>query len=264
MSPHTQAEGASSLDGVRLTWIGQIALLVVDRPAQRNALSRGAMAAFALAVNALERAQALRAVIVTGAGDAFIAGGDLRDLHGLTTAAEGEAMARAMQGALDALSALPVPVIAAIEGYAVGGGVEVALAADQRVLGDGAYLSFKQIEMAVATGWGGAWRLTRLVGPARALNLLWTGASLRGEEAQRLGLVDLVAGPGERALDRALLLAHELVARPQHVLLAMKRLVLAASCDAAEHRELEAKLFGETWGHPAHAEAVARFLAGRR
>ena len=249
---------------VRIEREGPVAIVLVDRPRHRNALARDTMVALGAAVAALAEMSELRCVVVAGGGECFIAGGDLQDLQALTTADEGAAMARRMQGVLDALAALPVPVIAAVDGFAIGGGAEVALAADLRVLGHDAWLAFRQADFAVSTAWGGAWRLTRLVGPSRALRLLTTGDRLDAREALHLGLADAVATPGERALDCARVLAHRLSLRPAHVLRTMKRLVDSAALPAAEHRVLEADLFGETWGHVDHHEAVARFLGRER
>lgn len=250
-------------EDVRIELDGAVALLVVDRPAQRNALARGTMARLAEAVARLAAAPEVRAVVLAGGGDTFIAGGDLRDLGALTTGESGAEMAALMQGVLDALAALPVPVIAALDGSAIGGGAEVALAADVRIAASDAWLAFRQIDFAVTTGWGGTQRLVGLVGRSRALHLLWTGARVTAADAFRLGLVDEVAPPGERALDAARTMAQRLIRRPRHVLAGLKRLVDAAGGPAAEHRVLERTLFAEAWGHGDHFAAVERFLAAR-
>lgn len=260
----TVTPGDTPAEEVRIERDGPVALLIVDRPRQRNALARDTMTALGAAVARLAEMDDVRCVVVAGGGDCFIAGGDLRDLQALTSAEAGADMARTMQAALDALSALPVPVIAAVDAFAIGGGAEVALAADLRVLAQDAWLAFRQADFAVSTAWGGSWRLARLVGPARALHLLGTGDRIGAAEALRLGLADEIAGLGERALDHARALAHRLARRPPHVLRTMKRLVEAAPLPATEHRALEARLFGETWGHPAHFQAVDRFLERAR
>ncbi len=256
--------GDTPAEEVRIERDGPVALLIVDRPRQRNALARATMASLGAAVARLGEMEDVRCVVIAGAGDCFIAGGDLRDLQALTTAEAGADMARTMQTALDALSALPVPVSAAVDAFAIGGGAEVALAADLRVLAPDAWLAFRQADFAVSTAWGGSWRLARLVGPARALHLLATGERIGAAEARRLGLADEIAGHGERALDHARALAHRIARRPAHVLRTMKQLVQAAPLPAEAHRALEARLFGETWGHPAHFQAVDRFLERAR
>jgi len=202
-------------------------------------------------------------VVLTGGGDTFISGGDLRDLGELTTGESGAEMAAVMQGVLDALAALPVPVIAALDGSAIGGGAEVALAADVRIAASDAWLAFRQIDFAVTTGWGGAQRLAGLVGRSRALHLLWSGARVTAADALRLGLVDEIAPSGERALDAARRMAERLARRPRHVLAGLKRLVYAADAPVSVHRTLERTLFAEAWGHGDHFAAVERFLAAR-
>jgi dTMP kinase len=250
-------------EDVRIELDGPVAVLIVDRPMQRNALARGTMARLAEAVRRLEQAPGVRVVVIAGGGETFIAGGDLRDLGALTTGAAGAEMASDMQAVLDALSALPVPVIAALDGSAIGGGAEVALAADVRVAAADAWLAFRQVDFAVTTGWGGAQRLAAIVGRSRALHLLWTGARVTAAEGLRAGLVDVLAPPGERALDHARHLAAGIARRPPHVVAALKRLVDAAGMPPPEHRSLERSLFAEAWGHEAHFAAVEQFLSAR-
>jgi dTMP kinase len=251
-------------EDIRVELDGAVATVIVDRPAHRNALARATMTRFAEAVGCVAAAPDVKAVVLAGGGDTFIAGGDLKDLGALTTGQEGAAMAAQMQAVLDRLANLPVPVIAALDGSAIGGGAEVALAADIRVAASDAWLAFRQIDFAVTTGWGGAQRLVDLVGRSRALHLLWTGSRITAGEALRLGLVDELAPAGERALERARALARQLADRPAHVVAGLKRLVDRAGAEPAVHRALEREVFAETWGHEAHFGAVRRFLDRRR
>ncbi|MEU9350588.1 enoyl-CoA hydratase/isomerase family protein [Streptomyces griseoloalbus] len=167
-----------------------LAVVTIDRPHARNALDLQAMDELEKALDAAEGASALA---VTGAGDrAFVSGGDLKELSRLRTEAQASAMALRMRALCDRISAFPGPVVAALNGHALGGGAEVAVAADIRVAADDIRVGFNQTALAIVPAWGGAERLARLVGPGRALLLAGTGRLLDAAEAERAGLVDLV------------------------------------------------------------------------
>ena len=171
-----------------------VALLRVNRPAARNALTWNAQEGFAQAVAAARAADA-RALIVTGAGQAFVSGGDLKELANHPEAAAGERLNRVMSAALDALVALPGPVIAAVNGDAIGGGCEILTACDLRLAAPNARFAFRQVHNGLTTGWGGAGRLVALIGQSRATELLLTGRTFDAAEAQALGLVHRLAAP---------------------------------------------------------------------
>lgn len=241
-----------------------IAVLTFNRPEVRNALNWETMNALGAAVAEVEVAQGLRALILTGAGGrAFISGGDLRELGEAMTEEDGLRQHDLMTGILGRLAALPVPVMAALEGATRGGGCEVALACDLRIVGEDATLAFAQINMAVTPGWGGAGRLFRLIGYSRAMDLLLTGRVVSAQEALSLGLVNRVGPPGG-ALDAALALAGELAAGPPLGLRGVKEVLrgyLSMPSDAAMTRER--LTFGQLWGSADHAEASAAFLDKR-
>ena len=243
-------------DEVRLERVGAVWVLVVDRPAARNALAPETMDALAAKIAEVAASDA-GALVLTGGGGRFIAGGDLKALAAVRTAVDGAAMALRMQAVLAALEALPIPVVAAIDRFALGGGAEVAVAADLRVASQDAVVAFKHGDFAVSSAWGGARRLTRLVGHSRALRLLWTGESVRAHEALALGLVDRVAPPGTSARDAAIEWARALAERPRGTVRATKQLVLAAGERPRDaHGALEAETFGGVWADDAHWEAV--------
>lgn len=240
-----------------------IATLTVNRPAVRNALNREAMQALRIAVTELEETSDVQAVIVTGTEGTFISGGDLRDLHGEATEAAGLDQYDLMTDTLTRLAALPVPVIAAIEGAARGGGCEVALACDLRILAEDATLAFAQINMAVTPGWGGAERLIQLVGYARALDLLLTGRVIGGEEAVVLGLANYLC-PAGRALHMAHMLAEGLANGPRLALRGIKAVLRGYLTDPPDvARARERATFGQLWASADHAEASAAFMEKR-
>ncbi len=241
---------------VRIERAGAVARLVVDRPAARNALAPETVAEIATSD--------ARAVVLCGGGGRFIAGGDLKALGALRSAEAGAEMSQRMQRVLDGLEALPIPVVAAVDRYAIGGGAEVALAADLRVASADAVIAFRHGDFGVCSAWGGARRLARLVGHSRALRLLWTGEDVPARAALKIGLVDAIAPADLGALDAAMELAAVLARRPAGMVRATKRLLVeGAGLDQADHRRFESEVFGEVWGAEEHWALVDAFWAAR-
>jgi len=248
---------------VRLDREGGIAVLTIDRPEAKNALNLESIEAFSDVVDGLARDPALRAVVVTGAGGDFVSGGDLKDFLRLESPEAGKRMSQRTQSVLARLEALEVPVIAAIEGVALGGGAEVSLACDMRIASEAARIAFKQVSLGIMVGWGGGQRLLRIVGRSRALRLLLTGATLTAREAAAIGLVDEVA-PAGQALEAALRLARQIAAQPAAAVRATKRaLHHGAELPRAEAAAFEAECFGTLWQSPDHREAVAALMEKR-
>ncbi|MDQ1476503.1 MAG: hypothetical protein QOE62_1732 [Actinomycetota bacterium] len=159
-----------------------------------NPLSRALLERLRDVARQLENDESVKAVVVAGGEKAFAAGADISEFSGQEAAAE---IARAFRDAFDAIAAIPRPVIAAIRGYALGGGLELACACDLRVAGETARMGQPEILLGIIPGAGGTQRLARLVGPARAKALIWTGRQVRADEALAIGLVDRVVAPGE-------------------------------------------------------------------
>jgi enoyl-CoA hydratase len=165
-------------------------VLTIDRPHARNAISLDTMDQLEKALDAAEGASALA---ITGAGDrAFVSGGDLKELSAIRTVEDAAAMARRMRSICDRLASFPAPVIAALNGHALGGGAEVAVAADIRLAADDIKIGFNQVALEIMPAWGGAERLAALVGKSRALLLAGTGIVLDAADAERIGLIDQV------------------------------------------------------------------------
>jgi enoyl-CoA hydratase/carnithine racemase len=237
---------------VRLERHGPIAVLTLDRPERKNALSHALLEELRGACATLAADAGLRAVVLTGAGQAFSAGADIspgnpeaarlleaiekRDLPAL------RAFAREMRTVLDGVAALPVPVIAAIEGVAYGGGAELSLACDLRVAAEGSVLCFSETRLGLMPDLGGTVRLRRLCGLGRAKDLIFTARKLSAAEALALGLVER-AVPAGQALPMALEIAGEMAARGPTAIRTVKR-VLARS----EGLPLEEALEVETDG----------------
>jgi len=167
-----------------------LAVVTIDRPHARNAISLETMDQLEKALDGAEGAAAL---VIKGAGEkAFVSGGDLKELSALRTESEASAMAFRMRTICDRIAGFPTPTIAVLNGHALGGGAEFAVAADIRLAADDIKIGFNQVALAIMPAWGGAERLTNLVGYSKALLLAGTGTVLDAAEAERVGLVDRV------------------------------------------------------------------------
>ncbi len=238
--------------------------LTINRPAQRNALSLKLLDQIGDALRAVE--EDYRCVVLTAAGDrCFAAGGDLKELDAVRSEAEAREMSRRGRRALDAVRQCPVPVVGALNGLALGGGAELALACDLRVASPAAEIGFLQGQLAVTTAWGGGIDLKHAIGNARALELLASARRVGMVEALELGLVSRVASePG--GLDAAIndVIGPWLQRRPQ-VMRGYKAMLSADRVDLHTRLALfEEDEFVLTWTHADHWEAVAAAAAGRR
>ncbi len=242
-----------------------VGTITVDRPQALNAISLETMDELETIVASIERGADVRALIITGAGEkSFVAGGDLKEFGRLDSLQAGRAMALKMQGILNRLEALEALVIAAINGYAFGGGCEVAVACDYRIASAEARLGFRQVKMGLVPGWGGGPRLVRLVGRPAALRLLLTGDTVTAEEALRLGLVDEVHPPAG-VMPAARALAARVASNPPLAVRYIKR-SLHVGQDMPLHAAVayEAELFSVAWDGEDHREAERAFLEKRK
>lgn len=256
------AEGAmrqplSGLQDLRLTECDGVATLVINRPQVHNAVSLATMAEIERTLDWLEADSAIAALILTGAGErSFVSGGDLKDFERITTYDAAVAMSRRMQLITSRIRALPVAVIGAINGDCLGGGCEVALACDIRIVSDRAHFGFKQVNLGITPAWGGRRRLVRLVGRSRALTLLLTGDLIDAVEAMRLGLADRVVAI-DQVMPAAEQLARTIAGNPRMAVRAIKRMVNEdVSMDDENARAFEADLFAQTWISSDHQEAL--------
>src|SRR2546428_2239537 len=204
--------GDLQLQDLHLTRAGGVATLTFDRPRGLNALGAATLRELARAIRELRRDGGVRALGVTGAGDkAFSAGADIAAMAAMS-AADGHAYSRLGHEVLARLEALAIPVVAAVNGVALGGGLELALACDLIVASEKARLGQPEINLGLIPGFGGTQRLVRRIGQTRARELIYLGHMVAAEEALRVGLVNRVV-PHERLAEEAAKLAAELGAR---------------------------------------------------
>jgi enoyl-CoA hydratase len=206
---------------------GTILTLTLNRPDKLNAIDGAMLDALDEALGAIERDREVRAVILTGAGRAFSAGADIKEWTALAPLEFGRSWGLRGHALFDRLAALPPPVIAAINGVAFGGGLELALCADIRIAGEQARLGLPEVTIAALPGWGGTQRLPRLVGPGRAKHMILTGQPIDAAKAEAWGLVSETVA-GDDLMARARELAGQMAANAPIAVQASKRLIDAA------------------------------------
>jgi enoyl-CoA hydratase len=253
-----------SLSGLTLQREGAVAVVTVNRPKVLNALNLATLGELAATMRQLQHDETVRAVIITGAGDkSFIAGADINELAALTPTAARE-HARAGQTVFDGIEQLGKPVIAAINGYALGGGCELAMACTVRIAADTARLGQPEINLGIIPGYGGTQRLARLIGTGRALELLLTGDQIDAAEALRLGLVNRVvpaAGLMAEARKLAAVMATKAPVAVRYVLEAVR---CGVQLPLGEAQALEAALFGLAASTEDMREGTRAFLEKRQ
>lgn len=250
-----------TFEHLRIEMQESIAVVTIDRQNALNALNQDLLLELALAFEVAETDATVRALVLTGAGRAFVAGADIAQLRQIGDVFAGREAALLGQEVMNALAALPFPTIAAINGFALGGGLELALAADLRVAAPGARLGLPEVGLGLIPGYGGTQRLPRLIGKGRALDLIFTGRHVDAQEALQLGLVNRVA---DDALEAALELARQTVKNaPVALGLAKEAVVRGLDLTLSEGLEVEADLFGMVSTTADMQEGTGAFLEKR-
>lgn len=238
--------------------------IVIDRAHKRNAFSPQIQDELASILDELSGDESIGLVVLTGAGsDNFTSGGDLVALSEIRTAEGATEMAAHARAVLDRIRRFPAPVVAALNGDALGGGAELAMACDFRVAAAHARIAFAQGRQAISSAWGGGVDLFRIVGPSAALRFLCTTEAVDHDLGRRVGLYDSVAGEGqsiESAVDDFIA---PMLKQPPHVLRSFKALATASRMggNRAELENIEITRFAENWVHDDHWTALDRFLS---
>jgi len=238
--------------------------VLINRPDQRNALSQAVLDEIGAVFTHHARDERLVAATITGAGErCFAAGGDLKEFDSLREPAAVERMTLRSRANLDAIRDFPVPVIALLNGDALGGGAELAVSCDVRILAAHAKFAFVQGTMCISTAWGGGPDLVRLVGPSQALRLLMRADLIDAPAALAIGLADAAAAPGESFADFTSRFLEPVAKRKPQVMRAYKALTRAMrnNVDAAGLRGLETESILTTWLHQDHWDAHDAVLA---
>ncbi len=243
---------------------GPVATITVNRPTVLNALNAATLAELDRAMRAVRDDDGVRAAVLTGAGEkAFVAGADITELAGL---APGAAKAHAAfgQGVFDLIEHLGKPVIAAVNGFALGGGCELAMACAIRIAADTARFGQPEVKLGLIPGFAGTQRLPRLVGKGRALELILRGEMIDAAEALRIGLVNRVV-PSAALLEEARSMARAIAANaPVAVRYAIEAITHGLETSAAEGRFVEASLFGLSFATEDMREGTRAFIEKRK
>lgn len=239
---------------------GHVALLRIDRPEARNALSPEVMEELASELERLDPDPEVRCVVIAGSDKVFAAGADIRAMAERSFA---EALRHPAAAFWKRLAAIKTPMIAAVSGYALGGGCELALACDMIVAAEGATFGQPEINLGIIPGGGGTQRLARVLGKQRAMELVLTGRRFGAEEARELGLVNKVV-PDGKWLEAAMELAHEIAAKPPIASRLAKQAVLVAEETAlSPGLENERRLYELAMATEDRVEGMKAFLEKR-
>jgi enoyl-CoA hydratase/carnithine racemase len=252
----------SDWETIALDYEDDVATLTVDRPDRLNALNVDTLEAIEEALDEAE-SEGVGALVLTGAGeDAFVAGADISYMQDLSTP-EAQAYAELGHRVADRIEAFPAPVIAAVNGYAFGGGCELALACDLRVASESAVIGQTEIDLGIIPGWGGTQRLPRLVGDEIARRLVFFGERIDAQDAHEHGLVGEVVA-GDQLDDHVAELAADLAAKPTYALAAAKE-ALNQSHETTQEAGLryERRLWSGLFGTHDQREGMEAFLEDR-
>lgn len=242
---------------------GAVATLVINRP-PANTLTPELLAELSTAIGRFAEDEAVKAIVLTGTGRFFIAGADIRLLASIASSREGETIALQGQAILNRIEALEKPVIAAINGVCLGGGLELAMCCHIRLAAEGSRLGQPEINLGIMPGFGGTQRLPRIVGQSKAMELILTGDPISAQEAKSLGLVSQVIPP-EDLLRQAQGMARNIASKGLMALRASLRAIHnGVELDLRDGLALEARLFGELCDTDDKKEGLAAFLEKRQ
>ena len=248
---------------VRYEARGAVGILTIDRPEALNALSSEVLSDLSLALDAVDLA-AIRALVLTGSGEkAFVAGADIAEMQGLSKA-EGLAFSKRGNEVFLKIERFPIPVIAAVNGYALGGGCELAMCCDIRLCSEKAVFGQPEVTLGITPGFGGTQRLSRIVGLGRAKEMIFSARNIKAAEAISIGLAEAVYAP-EELLPAAIQLAERIAANAPIAVRAAKRAMNVGIEQPMERAvDTEAALFGACFESEDQREAMRAFLEKRK
>lgn len=243
---------------------GNVAIALIDRPKALNALNSEVLNDLNTLVDTVNADEEIRVLIISGSGEkAFVAGADIGEMSNLSKA-EGEAFGRKGNDVFRRIETLPIPVIAAVNGYALGGGCELAMSCDIRICSETAVFGQPETGLGITPGFGGTQRLARLVGPGMAKQLIYSARNIKADEALRIGLCNAVYPAGE-LMTQAEKLAETIAKNAPIAVRACKKAInegLELAMDDAI--VIEEKLFGSCFETADQKEGMGAFLEKRR
>lgn len=241
-----------------------LAVITINRPSKLNALNKATIQELHEAFKALDADKNVKVVIVTGSGEkAFVAGADISEFADFNVTQGGELAAKGQELLFDFVQNLSTPVIAAVNGFALGGGLELAMAAHFRVASDNAKMGLPEVSLGVIPGYGGTQRLPQLVGKGRAMEMIMTAGMIGAEDAKAYGLVNHVV-PQAELLDFCKGIASKIMKNSPVAISAAIRAINANYEDGVNGYDAEIKAFGEAFGTEDFKEGTTAFLEKRK
>lgn len=242
----------------------KIAVLTINRPNQLNALNKQTIAELSVAFKTLEADKNVRVIILTGSGEkAFVAGADIKEFFEFDVARGKELSAHGHQILFDLVENLSTPVIAAVNGFALGGGLELAMSCHFRVVSENAKLGLPEVTLGVIPGYGGTQRLAQLVGKGRAMEMIMTAKMITGPEALFFGLVNHVTTP-EELMNTCYKIAEKIASNSSTAIASAIRSINAGYKDGVNGYQTEIDEFGNCFGTPDFMEGTTAFIEKRK
>ncbi len=247
---------------VKLEKKDRIAVITMNRPEKRNALNAEVRRELFNVLKSIDSDKKIRSLIITGSGEAFIAGADIQAMKNYTVE---EAVESSRQGSrvFSYIEKMRIPVIAAINGWALGGGLELALACDIRICSDNAQFGQPEIKIGILPGYGATIRLPRIIGVARAKEMIYFGKIITAKEAEKIGLVTQVTTPSD-LMEKAMELAQKLVQGPASLTLAKQAIDSSFDLNLNEAFKLSSKLYGDAYKTNDAREGIRAYLEKRK
>jgi len=241
-----------------------LAIITINRPTKLNALNKATIQELHEAFKTLDADNEVKAIIITGSGEkAFVAGADISEFADFDVAQGGELAAKGQELLFDFVENLSTPVIAAVNGFALGGGLELAMAAHFRVASDNAKMGLPEVSLGVIPGYGGTQRLPQLVGKGRAMEMIMTAGMIGAEDAKTYGLVNHVV-PQAELVDFCKGIASKIMKNSPVAISAAIKAINANFTDGVNGYEAEIKAFGEAFGTADFKEGTTAFLEKRK
>ena len=242
----------------------QIAWVTINRPKQLNALNKETIAEISEYIGETEKNLTVRVIIITGSGDkAFVAGADIKEFVNFSVE-EGKNLARKGQKSLfDKIEKCSKPVIAAVNGFALGGGLELAMSCHVRIASDNARLGLPETSLGVIPGYGGTQRLAQLAGKGKAMEMILTAGMIKADEALKWGIVNAVV-PQEELMETCSKMASKMINNSPNAQKVAMRAILAGFEDGVDGYKAEIRAFGKCFGTPEFVEGTTAFMEKRK